>query len=76
MEGVHGRVVAQDAAGWYCPARACPPRLTCRRPVGRLALAMGSDYQKVKVLEVSGGCVVLEITERHPDMDAVHGILS
>lgn len=37
---------------------------------------MGSDYQKVKVLEVSGGCVVLEITERHPDMDAVHGILS
>lgn len=37
---------------------------------------MGSDYQKVKVLEVSGGCVVLEVTERHPDMDAIHLLLS
>lgn len=37
---------------------------------------MGSDYQKVKVLEVSGASVVLEVTERHPDMDAIHLILS
>lgn len=37
---------------------------------------MGSDYQRVKVLEVSGASVVLEVTERHPDMDAIHLILT
>jgi hypothetical protein len=37
---------------------------------------MGSDFQRVKVLEVGDREVVLQVTEEHPDMDAVHALLT
>lgn len=37
---------------------------------------MGSDFQRVKVLEVGDASVVLEVTEYHPDMDAIHMLLT
>lgn len=37
---------------------------------------MGSDFQRVKVLEAGPEAVVLEVTEYHPDADAMHRILT
>jgi hypothetical protein len=37
---------------------------------------MGSDYQRVKVLAAGAGVVTLQVTEEHPDMDAVHMLLT
>ncbi|WAS98853.1 hypothetical protein [Nannocystis punicea] len=37
---------------------------------------MGSDYQRIKVSEVTDGRVVLEVTEYHPDMAAIDWLLT
>lgn len=37
---------------------------------------MGSDYQRVKVTAAGDGVVVLSVKEEHPDMDAIHMLLT
>ncbi|MBK7829672.1 hypothetical protein [Nannocystis sp.] len=37
---------------------------------------MGSDFQRVKVTAVEDAAVIVQITERHPDMDAIHRLLA
>ncbi|MBN2531786.1 MAG: hypothetical protein JXB88_02780 [Spirochaetales bacterium] len=37
---------------------------------------MGSEYQKVQVIEIDGKKIRLTITECHPDMEALHLILT
>lgn len=37
---------------------------------------MGSDFQRVKVTAVEDAAVIIQITELHPDMDAIHRLLA